>query len=182
MKLKYLLLGIPLSIAGYATVILTEKPKDKVSEVISGWSQSYEKEVYDNTLMIAKSYTEDEQSRINYTSCFVSKLKLKYPNGMQSIIKDSLRKTYEKFGFECASQIKDIAWNDKVKEQLFNSLMQYPMLKDLTLEKRTKFCNCYIKELQLMFPNGLNNQVSPEIHDKITLKCANRVTKEYNSR
>jgi len=166
-KGKFLFWLIPLYVLGYIIV----KPDGKPYSI---WTPSYEKLVRDKILEKISLVIKSQSQREEYTACYLSKLKTTLPDGLTSVPTDSLPRIYNIIDRECISTIKDLvlnSWNPQMLAILKNGLLKNEGIAVLTAEQKDKFCDCYLDEVQVFFPNGLVGKIDNALQLKLENKC-----------
>jgi hypothetical protein len=133
-----------------------DQPNSKV------WTKDYEQGLYNYLDSTTKPLMPDEKKRVKYIEYFISRVKEKVPNGLNSVSKDSLqslniiigREYVLRNGTGIAGQVSYKAVWTPFVEKAFRD--NYNALFSEKYPKTTgKFCDCIIKELKLVYPDSL---------------------------
>ncbi|MEB0277195.1 hypothetical protein [Mucilaginibacter sp. 10B2] len=172
---RNLIIGIILYVLGYLSVKLTHTVSTTPEKP---WSQTYEANIYDIIYKTADTLFQDEASKKQFTTCSISKLKSTYPNGLESIPKDSLRNVYYRVGESCATGITNPvfkAWTTEYEKILKAQLMQNENFKDVKEEVKAQFCDCYVQKLKAMYPNGIKGKIPEDVQNRLSKDCADQI-------
>lgn len=151
-----------------------QKPNPKI------WIKSEEKAVYDSFYSVANSlFTSDEQ-KADYAKYCLKYIEESFPNGVDSVSDDSLKKTMYLIGASYTRQAKNFqlkTWTPQYEKLIKSYLVQNPNLSVLNEQKKSAFCDCYIKNLKKIYPNGVSERVPKEIQNRISKICLSELTK-----
>ena len=172
---RNLLIGIVLYVLGYLTVKLTHRDSSTSEKP---WSKTYEANIYNIVYKTADTLFQDETSKKQFASCSIRKLKSDYPNGLESIPKDSLRIVYYKVGESCVADITNPVfkkWTPGYEKILKAELMQIENFKNVKEEVKAQFCDCYIQKLKEMYPNGIKGKIPDDLQTRLSTDCADQI-------
>jgi hypothetical protein len=144
----------------------------------SGWSPEHTKDVYNSLNEGVSKIPMDSSSKKNLINCVITKLKDKYPQGLDSVNDDSLKNITAGFVSACSTETNiNLGWSPIVDESIRNKLMETPSMKMLSAENQKAYCNCYINKLKQLYPNGLTEDISDSTNNSITILCSREIKK-----
>jgi hypothetical protein len=139
----------------------------------NGWSPKHTKDVYNSLNEGLNKFATDSTSKKNLINCVITKLKNKYPEGLEFVNDDSLQNTTAKFSSVCMVETNiNLGWTPMIDKILRNKLMETASIKNLSNENQTAYCNCYIKTLKQLYPDGLKESLSKSTNDSISVLCS----------
>jgi len=108
----------------------------------------------------------------------MNKYTANYPDGEQTINKDSMGSIARQYSYDCSTGIKNLhyrAWTPQFTSTFKNVLLKTPLAAQIKAEYQSKFCDCFIDELKSKYPNGLTKKVSQSDQDSISISCAYKI-------
>ena len=148
-----------------------QRPNSKV------WTPEYEKAAKDTLYAQFKATFPNEDQRKQFTDCFVAKLEIMLPNGMESVPSDSLYAVSRTAGKLCAQEMKGIkmlvSWTPQNEATIRTSLLS--MMSTIEESRRNKLCDCFISELKLKDPKGFISPMPKALRDSIAAVCMKRI-------
>jgi len=141
------------------------------------WSKEYSQTVYTALYKGYDNFFEDDKSKKNLANCVVEQLKIIYPNGLESLNKDSLKVVANKCGYECSKSLTlhYKKWPAQYDTVLKKQLLQSGFVKKIKNRYKEPFCNCYINKLEDLYPSGNFDKLSEQVKDTITIACAKEI-------
>jgi len=126
----------------------------------------------------ADSLLKGDTAKDKWCSCMLSKFQAIYPLGDSSIPADSLKAQSFRFGTECGKtiNIQLNGWNPNVIRSFKSALLLLPDVKKIKKEYQEPFCDCFIQQLQIIYPEGVNQKISQQVKDSVSLLCAKKIT------
>ena len=162
-----LFIGILFSIKLYSQ---TSKPKV--------WTKKFEQEVYNSMYKVADSLFTDEGQKRDYSRYAVEKLKLAFPNGVDNVPEDSIKKVMYRIGVSYGKHSKSLTlkkWTPEYEAIIKRDLFYNPALNGLTDKTKKLFCDCYVTELKIIYPNGVSDKVPKDTQEKLAKTCIAKI-------
>lgn len=156
-----LLLGIGVILGVVKWVVL--KPK--------GWNAANTKEFYDGFYQGAGNISGDVRQRKDMAKCFVDKIMVLYPEGVETIPADTLKKVVERVGMECAETVTRLSWTPVIEKAFLRKFSDFEGLKGYSEEKKTNYVGCLLAKLKEKYPKGLMKEISQGEMDSLYADC-----------
>jgi hypothetical protein len=138
------------------------------------WTKSEEKAVYDSFYSVANSIFTSGEQKADYAKYCLKHVEERFPNGVESVSDDSLKKVMYLIGESYTRQTKTFqlqAWTPQYEKLIKGYLLQNPSLSSLNEQKRNAFCDCDIYNLKKIYPNGVSQRVPKETQNSISKTC-----------
>ncbi|MES2456126.1 MAG: hypothetical protein V4594_11310 [Bacteroidota bacterium] len=136
-----------------------------------GWNESNTKELFDGFYEGAGNISGDVQQRKAMAKCFVDKIMVLYPNGIDELSADTLKKVSERVGMECTSTVTQLSWTPLIEKAILKKFKALDELKAYSEEKKTVYANCLLTKLKEKYPKGLVGGISQNEMDKVYGEC-----------
>jgi len=136
-----------------------------------GWNESNTKELFDGFYEGAGNISGDVQQRKAMAKCFVDKIMVLYPNGIDELSADTLKKVSERVGMECTSTVTQLSWTPLIEKAILKKFKALDELKSISEEKKTIYANCLLTKLKEKYPKGLVGGISQNEMDKVYGEC-----------
>jgi len=135
------------------------------------WSSEQTKKLYTGLYShLGDAFTDSDRSKI--ANCILDKLKSKYPEGFDSINKDSLEKQMGSLGQDCIKgMVLHFPWSQTLINKLKERATTAPWFKSIEEKNKDKFCNCYVEHLKEMYPNGIVKSLTQSDLDSAATYC-----------
>lgn len=147
----------------------------------NGWSPEHTKDVYGSLEEGLDNMKTDSTSKKNLINCVITKLKNKYPQGLESVNDDSLKSTTAKFISVCGVETNmNLGWSPTIDSILKIKLLETASIRNLSKEHQIAFCNCYLTKLKELYPNGLTETLRESTKDSITNFCSGDIKTRSN--
>ncbi|TDQ11482.1 hypothetical protein [Pedobacter metabolipauper] len=137
----------------------------------NGWNAYNTKELYDGFYQGAGNISGDVQQRKDMAKCFVDKIIILYPEGVETISADTLKKVIEQVGMECAETITKLSWTPITEKACLKKFRDFKELKGYSEEKKTSYAGCLLAKLKEKYPKGLMTEISQGEMDSLYADC-----------
>lgn len=129
-----------------------------------GWDSESVKVFEQQVFTSVDSLGLDKGQKKEFTDCCLSKLKLKFPQGIAQIPQDSVNRFGKEIGKECYRQLanKNLSWTKKFEELMKTYYMNAPELQKVDTKIRAAYIDCLIEKLKIKYPAGLDHKL-PDI-------------------
>jgi hypothetical protein len=137
-----------------------------------GWNEEAEKSVTTTLTKSADSLGLSNEDKNLYADYILKNLKVKYPNGIQSVNSDSLRKTSYNLGRKAAEDLNlTMRWTPFIVSVFRKKLLKMEGMELLEEAKRIELANCIIEKVKIEYPEGLNFISSDSVLNPIIQEC-----------
>lgn len=147
----------------------------------TAWTPEYNKKVFNSLCEgYGEIYADSDKAKLAY--CVVNKLKIKYPDGINAVNTDSLKLQTKALSKECSKEIVlHIRWSPAFINQLKDRVRQAEWFQGIKDKYKDSFCDCFVKQLQNIYPNGPVDSITHSDRDSAIILCAKNF-KKINSK
>lgn len=149
----------------------------KTTFVDTLWSKHYTDSVYKLVYAGIGKNLADTQGHRLMAECVVYKIKAKYPKGINSLGQDAINSVWKESVKDCMKNIVlHLNWSaqadSSIKEGIRKSLTSYG---NIPAKAIPPMCDCYVKQLRKLYPNGPILPIAETIKDSLVLYCAHHI-------
>lgn len=160
----YLLLNIILTTIKVVSPLLNQEDV---------WSVETEQQIKSEIIKTPIMSIFEKEDADKLIKCVISKLKVKYPNGLKNITEKEIYESSLEFGRECGKEVKTgpIKWNDASVTFLRSEVMKYLINEVPDSVIRFKIAECYVEKAKRKYPNNFPENGWKEDDAKMLVDC-----------